>query len=115
LHSYFYSECKRLLKIGNKTNKFNVHLSNSIEHERLKLDVFYLLRKHGFNVVSEARFVGGGEVDCLDIDRGVAFEILHTEEDINLKAKKKLYPSFLTLVPIRTGSLSFEELERLIT
>jgi len=101
--------------MGTKFNVLKVHSQNSIEHERLKLDVFYLLRKHGFTVASEAEFVRGGRADILDIDRGIAFEILHTEEDINIKAKKKLYPSFLTIVPIRTGSLSFVELERLIT
>ena len=49
------------------------------------------------------------------IKAGKIYVKKYGKNDFNLKAKKKLYPSFLTIVPVRTGSLSFEELERLIT
>ena len=74
-------------------NLVNFHISNTEEHEMAKARVCYFLKKQDRLFLTEARFKGGkGRADIFDLTEGVAYEILHTEEAINLEEKRKVYP-----------------------
>jgi hypothetical protein len=70
----------------------NVH--NDYAHEERKLHIFYILRKQGFNVISEGEFIKEGICDLFCLDTETIYEVLNSETPEELKEKVKKYPNF---------------------
>lgn len=104
----FYRESINSIKMSSRHNVLKVHSQNSYEHEKTKFDIVYLLRKQGVNLATEVEFKNGGRGDILNLDEAVVYEVLHSETIEQFKSKKQLYPSFLTVIPVRTSTTLIE-------
>jgi len=98
-------------RFGNKEGMIKIHLSNSLEHEKTKLEVAYKLKKLGFEVWSECKFVGGGRGDLVVIRGGIGYiiEILVSETIKRFNLKKKKYPKEFRLIKIYSNKLNMGE------
>ena len=105
-----YRLCLRSIKFTTRHNILKVHAKNSYEHEKLKFDIVYLLRRAEHNVATEVEFIDGGRADILDLDEAVVYEVLQKESMEEFNKKKDKYPRFLTVIPVKVGAFPFEEL-----
>lgn len=89
----FLSKIKHESKHGNKCGLFNEHISNTVEHELSKYLVYSYLKRKGFKVYVEPKWISGGRGDIAAIKDGnvLIIEIMHTESEEKLNAKDYPY------------------------
>ena len=83
--------------LGNVTrrarNAIYLSVANTLAHELKKAEVCYSIRKKRHDFITEAAFNNGsGRADVIDLDEGIAYEIVHSESEESLKRKAKDYP-----------------------
>ena len=99
-------------KFGSHINCFRINLNNSFEHELKKFKIFWELRSQGHHIMSEAKLIGGGIADLVDLDVGEVIEILHTETREQAKTKEERYPKVFTFQYILTDYAKHLELKK---
>jgi hypothetical protein len=87
---------------GSYVNQIRINIGNSYEHERLKFDECFRLKKKGYDFFTEAEFPNGGRADIVDLVNGEIIEILHSETIEEAMDKTKKYPSDLFVRFIHT-------------
>ena len=110
LRNKLLQKVKHVDRFGNKEGMIKIHLSNSLEHEKTKLEVAYKLKKLGFEVWSECGFVDG-KGDLVAIRNGIGYiiEILVSETIKRFNLKKKKYPKEFQLIKIDSNKLNIGE------
>lgn len=82
-------------------NCIRVNSNNTIEHEQLKFEICYWLKKNGKEFITEAKFSdGSGIADILVLDDDIVIEVLHSETEERFKTKN--YP-VSDIIKIKTG------------
>ena len=105
-----YSRCMSELQIWTRTEK-TIRSQPSWEHELLKCQIIYLLKKAKHKVVAEAEFKNhAGVADVLDACCLVCYEVLNTETIEDFEDKKSYYPKFLKLIPVKVGEFDMNGL-----
>jgi len=101
----------RLVRHSNRCGSHRgcVRLSTSVtwEHELAKTKLAWELMKRGHEVLTEAIFETGGRADVLDLDTGIAYEIVKSESIDSLQAKARKYPQGISIVAV--DSMTGEE------
>lgn len=97
---------KRIIsELAHSSNNFSVNSHNSLQHETLKLKEFWVRKRLGHDVITEAKFKDGkGIADIIDMTEGKIIEILHSEKIEEAKKKVKKYPEFLEVEFLSTSS-----------
>lgn len=94
----------RLLKRGQPRGSVRFNTSNTLSHEIGKFLLAWKLASEEHDFVTEAEFKDGGRADVLDLDTGVAMEVLHSETLDMVIAKTAIYPVDVIVVD-STGAL----------
>lgn len=89
-------------------NWIKLQRNKTPEHNHLMAIVCTQLAREQIDFMTECTFKTGGRADIVAPLEGVIFEIVCSETEARLLAKKDYYPSELRIVPIRTR----EEAER---
>lgn len=83
------SKCDGFNKVR---NSLPININESLEHLTKKLEIAYNLIKDGNQVLCEARFKVGGRADIYDLTNDIAYEVLKSEKEANIKNKETKYP-----------------------
>ncbi len=95
---------KSLFRLSSPEQCVRLNAGNTLLHELMKAKICYVLAKEGKRFITEAEFTGG-RCDVVDLTDGVAFEIVATESNESIEAKRLKYP-----LPICVVRASSEEL-----
>ena len=91
--------------VGHKRNVIVLN-NNSFTHELAKFLLSWELYKSKSPFISEALFKNRvGKADVYELDTMTAYEILVTETDERLAAKREHYPRNVTVIGIKAGDL----------
>ncbi len=85
-----------------KEGYVKIYPNNSFEHEKVKFEIAYKLKKQGYKVFTECR-ISGGRVDLAVISPkadGYIIEVLKTESKERYEAKLDRYDINWTLVKV---------------
>ena len=86
-------------------NCFRTNIGNTDAHEDAKYRLYRSLRRQDHLVVVEAVFEDdSGRADLVDLDRGVAWEILDSESKKSIEMKKLKYPIPIYTIQCHTKS-----------
>ena|SRR3989344_9151846 len=98
----------RLLEPHSKRerNVLRINPGNTIEHELAKFYLNWKLVSAGHETVTEAIFIGRkGRADVLDLDEGVAYEILASESEEKFAKKASYYPPEIRVVALKADAV----------
>ena len=87
-------------KFGSHINCVHINPSNSLEHERKKLDLCHALRVLGKDFYTETKFTNGTRADMYCLDDDIAYEIVCTEKEESIIRKKTVYPCDVLVVKV---------------
>ncbi len=97
-----------------KEGYIKIYPNNSHDHEVVKFEIAYKLKKLGFEIYSECRFTNDrGRADLVAIKEGKGYiiEILHSETEKQFEMKKLKYPEEFSLIKVNTKDFNIEEFE----
>lgn len=90
----FLNKLKHESKYGSKCGLFNEHISNTLEHELSKYLVYSYLKREGFKVYVEPKWLdesGRGDLAAIKDGEVLLIEIRHTESKEKLEMKDYPY------------------------
>jgi len=109
---------KSLFDWRSQRNVIKFNPANGLIHELVKAAICYKLLEAGHDFLTEAEFKGG-RADVVDLTTGVIYEIMESETNTSIEAKRAVYP--LPIVPVETtrflsdkGDLEIESMEAYI-
>lgn len=70
-------------------------------HFLAKAELAYNLMNAGHTIITEAIFNSGGRADVVDLTDGIIYEVLDSEETINLENKRSKYPDIFKIDHVR--------------
>ena len=90
-----------------------VYSNNTYEHELVKFQITYKLKKQGYDVYSECR-IKGGRADLIVISpegRGYAIEILKSEPESFYERKLEEYDLEFEIIKVNCKTFKISEFE----
>jgi len=95
-------------------NTVRINSGNTFKHEFAKFFLCWKLKQEGSEFISEAIFQRRyARTDVLDLDECVAYEVMHSENQQSIDAKKDFYPKEVTIVAVKAEDLIQEALKTL--
>lgn len=102
---YAYIENSNLIRFSNRCgshiNCFRFSLSENREHIIKKLDICIEVLSKGHKFITEGIFNNGSRCDVIDLNDGVVYEIMNTEDEKKFEEKIKKYPEILEVVKVK--------------
>lgn len=87
---------KQYVGLMEKKNVVNLNIHNSIEHELMKTQICYDLKKQGHTFSTETEIKFGDQkriADVIDWNDRTIIEIQHTESDDSIRKKEEFFES----------------------
>ena len=83
-------------------NCIRVNVGNTLAHERRKFEMCWQLLKEGKEILTEAEFENPFKLraDVVDLDAGVVYEIVCSENEGSVLRKKATYPLPIVVVVV---------------
>lgn len=74
-------------------NSVKINHGNTLEHELMKCEISYKLRKNGHTFLTEAILKNGDRPDIIvmDISPPIAYEVMKSETDKSIEVKRNSY------------------------
>ena len=74
-------------------NVVSLNSGNTLEHELLKTEICYKLKREGRTFITEGVLLSGDRPDItvLDLENPIAYEIVHSETFASIKNKKFVF------------------------
>jgi hypothetical protein len=100
-------------KVGNYEGCLKVFIKNSLIHEKVKFEIFYKLKRLGFEVWGEVLFTNKRRADLIAIKDGIGhiIEVLNSEKEESYNKKLNDYPLEFEMIKVNCNDFKIEDFE----
>lgn len=95
---------RRLFDRSCRPDVINLNAGNSLNHEMTKAYLCMQLAREGRSFLTEAKFsnnIRSGRADIVDLSTGRIIEVIESEKEESIEAKRKYYPLNVFVVKAR--------------
>lgn len=96
------NDIARLFRHSSKIHRncIRINTGSTYKHESKKFQMCWALNRDGKEFITEAEFENGaGRADIVCLDNGTVYEIIQSECQASIDAKRKAYPLPVIIVP----------------